>query len=98
MNDSYHGERPYWHVSVGPVNAEGNYIELAALTDEQLEAMRALGLELLEGVSIEPCRIIEGDRTFEIFKGISDVELEGLPLEIRDTRLAIRKVASRRAV
>jgi hypothetical protein len=95
MHGSYHGERPDWHSSVGPVNAAGDYLRLADLTDEQREALRALGQELLHGVGIEPCRVIEGERTFEIFKDLSDAELEGLPLEIRETRPAIRKVHMR---
>jgi hypothetical protein len=97
MHGSYHGERPDWHSSVGPVNAAGDYLRLADLTVEQRESLRALGQELLQGVGIEPCLVIEGERTFEIFKDLCGEELEGLPLEIRETRPAVRKVTSREA-
>jgi hypothetical protein len=95
MHGSCHGERPDWHSSVGPVNAAGDYIRLADLTEEQRESLKVLGQQLLRGVGIEPCRVIEGERTFENSKDLSDAELEGLPLEIRETRPAIRKVTTR---
>jgi hypothetical protein len=95
MHGSYHGELPDWHASVGPVNAVGDYIRLADLTNEQRESLRMLGRELLHGIGVEPCRVIEGERTFEVFKELSDRELEGLPIEIRETRPAIRKVQMR---
>jgi hypothetical protein len=93
MYGSSQGERPDWHSSVGPVNAAGDYLRLADLTDEQRESLRKLGQELLQGVGIEPCRVVEGERTFEIFKDLSDEELAGLPLELREVRPAIRRVA-----
>jgi hypothetical protein len=95
MFGSCGGERPDWHSSVGAVTPEGDYISLASLTDDQRAALRTLGLELLQGVGVDPCRVIEADKSFEIFKDLSDEELFPLPLELREVRSAIRRIAGR---
>ena len=93
MHGSDHGTRPEWRSSVGPMKDDGNYIRLDTLSDEQLEVLRSLAMDLLREVGIEPYRVIQSERSFEVSKDLSDGELAGLPLELREARPAIRKVS-----